>query len=149
MPKILTAFLATVMNVRIIDPQEQALEMTNWEDFIERSGVYVRRQIELFKGREISFDENGLLATFDGPARAIRCASAITQSASRLNLRVKTGLHTGECDVRGAEYGGMAVELAQKIAEESEHRRNSRLAHRQRFSRRFGHRIPGTRHKIL
>ncbi len=111
--------LATVMSVKIIDPQAQALEMTNWEDFMERSGVYVRRQIELFKGREVSFDENGLLAVFDGPARAIRCALAINESAERLDLRVKTGLHTGECEVRGDVYGGLAVELAQKIAEES------------------------------
>ncbi|CAN5335338.1 hypothetical protein BH10ACI1_BH10ACI1_16160 [soil metagenome] len=109
--------LATVLSIKIIDPHEQALEMTNWEDFMARSSVYVRRQIELFKGREVSFDENGLLAVFDGPARAIRCALAINDSAQRLNLRVKTGIHTGECDVLGEKYSGMAVELAQKIAE--------------------------------
>jgi pimeloyl-ACP methyl ester carboxylesterase/DNA-binding winged helix-turn-helix (wHTH) protein len=111
--------LATVMSVKLVDPHEQAVETTNWEDLMERSGVYVRRQIELFKGREAAFDENGLLATFDGPARAIRCAMAITDSARRLNIRVKTGLHTGECDVRGGRYSGVAVELAQKIAAET------------------------------
>jgi pimeloyl-ACP methyl ester carboxylesterase/class 3 adenylate cyclase len=111
--------LATVMSVRIVDPQTQALEITNWEEFMERSGVYVSRQIELFKGREVSFDEDGLLAVFDGPARAIRCALAINDSAQRLNLRVKTGLHTGECDVLGEKYSGIAVELAQKIADEA------------------------------
>ena len=112
--------LATVMCVKIIDPQEQALEISNWENLMARSGVYVRRQLELFKGREVSFDENNLLATFDGPARAIRCACAITASAARLGIRVKTGLHTGECDViDGEKYGGVAVELAQKIAQES------------------------------
>jgi class 3 adenylate cyclase len=79
----------------------------------------VRRQIELFKGKEVSFDENGLLAVFDGPARAIRCAMAINDSARRLNIRVKTGLHTGECEVRGENYGGLAVNLAQKIADEA------------------------------
>jgi pimeloyl-ACP methyl ester carboxylesterase/DNA-binding winged helix-turn-helix (wHTH) protein/class 3 adenylate cyclase len=111
--------LATVMSVKIVNPQAQAQaqEITNWEDFIERSGAHVRRQIELFKGREVSFDECGLLAVFDGPARAIRCALAVNESARRLNLRVKTGLHTGECDVRGEKYGGVAVDLAQKIAE--------------------------------
>jgi len=111
--------LATVMKVKIIDPQAQAAEITNWEDVMERSGVYMRRQIELFKGREVSFDENGLLATFDGPARAIRCATAITDSARRLNIRVKTGLHTGECDVRGNQFSGVAVKLAEKIADEA------------------------------
>ena len=111
--------LATVMSVIIIDPERQALEITNWDEFMERSSIYVRRQIELFKGREVLFDENGLLAVFDGPARAIRCALAINDSAQRLNLRVKTGLHTGECEVRGTHYSGLAVGLAQKIAEEA------------------------------
>lgn len=108
--------LATVMNVRIVE----SLEMTNWEEFMTTSASYVRRQIELFKGREESFDENGLLAVFDGPARAIRCALAINDSARRMNLDLQTGLHTGECDIRGEKYTGVAVELAQKIAEQSE-----------------------------
>jgi class 3 adenylate cyclase len=111
--------LATVMNVKIVNPHEQAVEITNWEDLMERLSVYVRRQIELFKGREVFFGENGLLATFDGPARALRCAMAITDSARRLNIRVKTGLHTGEIDARGGKYAGVAVELAQKIASEA------------------------------
>lgn len=108
--------LATVLHVKIIDPSVQAQEVTNWEELLERSGVYVRRQIELFKGREIKFDENGLLAVFDGPARAIRCALAINDSARRLNLRVKSGLHTGECEVRDGMYSGVAVDLAGEIA---------------------------------
>ncbi len=111
--------LATVMHVKIVDPERHALEITDWEDFLQRSGVFVRRQIELFKGREVAFDENGLLAVFDGPARAIRCAMAINDSARRLNINVKTGLHTGECEVRGSVYSGLAVELAQQIADEA------------------------------
>jgi len=103
--------LATVMNVKIVKPLANEL--------IENSRSYVSRQIKLFKGREISFDENGALATFDGPARAIRCACAITDAARRLNIKVKTGLHTGECDVLGEKYSGFAVNLAEKIAEES------------------------------
>lgn len=113
--------LATVMNVKIIDPRTEAQQRgeADWQDLLERSRTYVRRQLELFKGREVSYDENGVLAAFDGPARAIRCASAITDSAKRLDIRVKTGLHTGECDVLGDKYGGFAVELAQQIAAES------------------------------
>lgn len=103
--------LATVMNIKIVSPATDKL--------IENSRNYVSRQIELFKGREISFDENGVLATFDGPARAIRCASAISNSARRLDIKVKTGLHTGECDVVGEKYSGFAVNLAEKIADES------------------------------
>ena len=112
--------LATVMSIKIVDPEASAQEITNWEELMERSGIYVTRQIELFKGRKISFDETGLLATFDGPARAIRCARAITDSARRLNISVKTGLHTGECDVNGDKYSGVAVHLAEEIAKESD-----------------------------
>ena len=82
----------------------------------ERSGEYIRRQLELFKGKQVAYDENGVVAAFDGPARAIRCAAAITDSAERLGVQVRTGLHTGECDVVGETYGGFAVELAKKIA---------------------------------
>ncbi|HSK71818.1 MAG TPA: alpha/beta fold hydrolase [Pyrinomonadaceae bacterium] len=112
--------LATVMNIKIVNPQAHAERIEDWQDLLERSRIYVRRQLELFKGREVSYDENGVLATFDGPARAIRCACSITESAKRLGVEVKTGLHTGECDVLDNKYGGVAVELAKKIAEESE-----------------------------
>lgn len=113
--------LATVMHIKIVDPRIEAEERgeADWQDLLKNSKVYVQRQLELFKGREISYDENGVLATFDGPARAIRCACAITDSARRLGVRVKTGLHTGECDVLGDKLGGIAVELAQQIAEEA------------------------------
>ena len=113
--------LATVMSIKIVDPHIEAEERgaNGWQDLLKNSKIYVQRQLELFKGREISYDENGVLATFDGPARAIRCASAITDSARRLGVRVKTGLHTGECDVIGDKLGGVAVELSQKIAEEA------------------------------
>jgi pimeloyl-ACP methyl ester carboxylesterase/DNA-binding winged helix-turn-helix (wHTH) protein/class 3 adenylate cyclase len=113
--------LATVMSIKIVSPQAEAEERgeSDWLDLLERSRIYVQRQLQLFKGREVSYDENGVLAAFDGPARALRCALAITDSAKRLNVRVKTGVHTGECDVIGDRYGGAAVELAKKIAEES------------------------------
>jgi pimeloyl-ACP methyl ester carboxylesterase len=108
--------LATVMNIKFVNPHS----FEDWQHLLERSRNNVRHQIKLFKGREISNDENGILATFDGPARAIRCASAITESANRLGVKVKTGLHTGECDVRGDKFSGVAVNLAQKIAGEAD-----------------------------
>jgi pimeloyl-ACP methyl ester carboxylesterase/DNA-binding winged helix-turn-helix (wHTH) protein/class 3 adenylate cyclase len=113
--------LATVMNVKIVNSRIEAEERgaEDWNDLFERSRIYVQRQLKLFKGKQISYDETGVLATFDGPAKAIRCATAITDSARRLNIKVKTGLHTGECDVVGEKYSGFAVELARKIAEES------------------------------
>lgn len=113
--------LATVMHVQIVDPRNEAERRGHgdWQRLFERAKGYVRRQLELFKGKEVSFDETGVLAAFDGPARAIRCATAITDSASRLGVQVKTGLHTGECDVVGDKYSGFAVELAKKIAADS------------------------------
>jgi hypothetical protein len=101
--------LATVMNVRV----------SGGNDNPEKLREYIRRQLELFKGREVSFDDTGVLAVFEGPARAIRCASAIAGSAGRFGVELQTGLHTGECDVMGNNYSGFAVELAQKIAAES------------------------------
>ncbi len=110
--------LATVMNIKIIDHEDEAKRrgQADWQRLFERSAEYIRRQLELYRGKQVAYDENGVLATFDGPARAIRCAAAITSSAARLDVQVRTGLHTGECDVVGDIYSGFAVELAERIA---------------------------------
>jgi class 3 adenylate cyclase len=102
--------LATVLSVKIDDSIDPAALST--------ATALIRRQIELFKGREVS--GNGLLAAFDGPARALRCASAVASAADRLRSALRIGLHTGECDVIDGTYSGFAVELAQKIAETAE-----------------------------
>ncbi|MEP6848681.1 MAG: alpha/beta fold hydrolase [Acidobacteriota bacterium] len=113
--------LATVMSIKIVDAVEEAARRgdESWTKLFENSREYVRRQLELFRGKQVSYDATGVLAAFDGPARAIRCAAAITESAVRLGVRVKTGLHTGECDVVENVYSGFAVELAKNIANES------------------------------
>jgi class 3 adenylate cyclase len=111
--------LATVLSIKFADGFYDSFEATNWQDTVARSGELIRREIMLFRGREIPCGETGLLAMFDGPARAIRCAIAITDSVQRLNIPVKTGLHTGECDVEDGRYGGFTVELAQKIADQA------------------------------
>lgn len=82
--------LATVMCIKIVEPLKKSNDDANWKDKIDSSLIYFRRQIELFKGREISFDDNELLATFDGPARAIRCALAIGNAARQLEIQVKS-----------------------------------------------------------
>ncbi|MEQ1605094.1 MAG: alpha/beta fold hydrolase [Pyrinomonadaceae bacterium] len=114
--------LATVMHVQIADFDDEAARRgeMEWERLLKRSREYVRRQLELFKGKQVAFDASGVLAAFDGPARAIRCARSITDSAERLGVQVRTGLHTGECDVVGERYSGFAVELAKKIAADSD-----------------------------
>jgi len=112
--------LATVLSIKIADGFYETFGPTNWQDMVARSGEMIRHEIMLFRGREITSSETGLLAMFDGPARAVRCAIAITDSVRRLNIPVKTGLHTGECDVIDGRYSGITVELSQKIADEAD-----------------------------
>lgn len=78
--------------------------------------THIRQEVALFKGREIEMTYTHLLATFDGPARAIRCACAIVDAAAHLGLQVRAGLHTGECEVQGEKIGGVAVQLGEAIA---------------------------------
>lgn len=110
--------LATVMSLEIIPPDHT--NERNWQSFLKNSRMYVHRQLELFKGTEISLKENYILAAFSGPAKAIRCACAIVEAAERLKISVKTGLHTGECDVAAGKYSGVAIELAQEIMKTAE-----------------------------
>lgn len=112
--------LATVMSLRIADPAGEAARRGDevWSDIRARGRDFVRRQLTVFKGRELEVGNGRVLAAFDGPARAIRCAIAIAESARRSDIDVKTGLHTGECDVVGDKYEGFAVDLAVEIAAE-------------------------------
>lgn len=114
--------LATVMQICIVNPESQAEEFgqTRWQEIFERSHSFVVSQINLFKGREVSNNERGVLATFDGPAKAVRCAAAITALARRIGVKIKTGLHTGECDLIGEKVSGVAVRLAEEISGEAD-----------------------------
>lgn len=114
--------LATVMNVQIVDSATEAAKRGEgeWRDLIERAHTFVRRQLELFRGRETAFGKQGLIAVFDGPARAIRCVRAITASAERLGVQVRAGIHTGECELNDGDYSGYAVELARRIANDAD-----------------------------
>ena len=93
--------LATVLSAQIIDSNEHATRLGNdrWYALLDRLRVQVRKEIEWFRGREIDMAGERPLAIFDGPARAIRCACAITESASRLGVMMRAGLHTGECEM--------------------------------------------------
>jgi pimeloyl-ACP methyl ester carboxylesterase/DNA-binding winged helix-turn-helix (wHTH) protein/class 3 adenylate cyclase len=110
--------LATVLFTQIVDSAAQAAKVgeRRWRDLLERHQAHARRELELFKGREIEMVGEGLLATFDGPARAIRCACAISDSAARLGIKTRAGLHTGECDVMEDKVGGIAVEIGAQVA---------------------------------
>jgi pimeloyl-ACP methyl ester carboxylesterase len=108
--------LATVLNIRLVDIESFRQD----PDLAARTREFIRRKLDLYRGREVQYDDGQVLATFDGPARAIRCAASIVESADGQEIAVKTGLHTGECDVVGDRYSGFAVELAKLIAAESE-----------------------------
>src|SRR5262249_54568162 len=90
-----------------------------WRDLLERHQIFVRKEIELFKGRAVEVTPEALLATFDGPARAVRAACAISDSARRLGIKLQTGLHTGECNVMNCHVSGAAVEIATQVAAQS------------------------------
>lgn len=111
--------LATVMSVRIADVEAERAKHGPDElnEVLSRFWDNALRQLQVYQGREVAMGNGQLLAAFDGPARAIRCAVSISESAERLGLTVRTGLHTGECDVVGADYSGFAVELAKLIAD--------------------------------
>ena len=108
--------LATVLCTRLA----AAPEADNlWPELVDRHYAYVRKEIELFKGHESELNGHGLIATFDGPARAIRCALAINESAKRMGIPIQTGVHTGECDLLGEKVGGVAVEISFQVASEA------------------------------
>jgi pimeloyl-ACP methyl ester carboxylesterase/DNA-binding winged helix-turn-helix (wHTH) protein/class 3 adenylate cyclase len=114
--------LATVLNIRISNFRVEAEKRSDaeWNALLDTARDVVARQLELFRGKEAAYDKKGIVAAFDGPARAIRCSASIVEAAKRYGIGVKTGLHTGECDVVDGNYSGVAVELARKIADESE-----------------------------
>ncbi|HEX8139606.1 MAG TPA: alpha/beta fold hydrolase [Pyrinomonadaceae bacterium] len=111
--------LATVVFTRLTDAVGQAARLGEepWRKLLERYTSHVKRELELFRGREVEMSEGNLLATFDGPARAIRAATAISEAAARLRISVRAGLHTGECDCVGDRVGGIAVRIGAHVVE--------------------------------
>ncbi len=110
--------LATVLFTDIVGSTEKVVELgdAGWRDLVERHHVLVRRQLDLFRGRELDSAGDGFFAAFDGPIRAIRCAAAIGESVRTLGIDVRAGLHTGECEVVGDKLGGLAVNIGARIA---------------------------------
>lgn len=110
--------LATVLFADIVESTKRATELGDrrWRDLLEAYYALIRRHLAAFRGREIDTTGDGLLATFDGPARAIRCACAIRDAARGLGIEVRAGLHTGECEVIGPKLGGIAVHIGARVA---------------------------------
>ena len=109
--------LATVMFSDIVESSEQVSKLGDraWRELLDAHDSMVRRQLDRFGGREVKTTGDGFLATFDGPARAIRCALNIRDGASRLDLPVRVGLHTGELEMRNGDVGGIAVHIGQRV----------------------------------
>ena len=109
--------LATVMFTDIVDSTKRAAELGDrqWRVLLDRHDAAVRQQFGRFRGREVKQLGDGFLATFDGPARAVRCAAAITGAVQPLGIAVRTGLHTGEIELAENDIGGIAVHTAARI----------------------------------
>ena len=105
--------LATVLFTDIVDSTRRAAQMgdRDWHALLDAHDAIVRSQLARFRGREVNTSGDGFLAMFDGPQRAIRCAMAIRDAVQALGLQVRAGLHTGECEVRGDDIGGLAVHI--------------------------------------
>ncbi len=86
-----------------------------WRSLLDAHDRAVRSQVSRFGGNEINTTGDGFLVSFDGPARAIRCAQAITEATGRLGIELRAGLHTGECEVRGGDLAGLAVHIAARV----------------------------------
>jgi class 3 adenylate cyclase/pimeloyl-ACP methyl ester carboxylesterase len=110
--------LATVLFTDIVDSTRRAAEIgdANWRALLDAHDAVVRSQLARFRGREINTSGDGFLATFDGPQRAIRCAMAIRDAVHPLGIEVRAGLHTGECEIRGDDIGGIAVHIGARVS---------------------------------
>jgi class 3 adenylate cyclase len=110
--------LATVLFTDIVDSTRRAAEMgdRDWHALLDAHDAVVRSQLVRFRGREVSTSGDSFLAMFDGPQRAIRCAMAIRDAVQALGIEVRAGLHTGECEIRGDDIGGIAVHIGARVS---------------------------------
>jgi class 3 adenylate cyclase len=110
--------LATVLFTDIVGSSEKAVALGDrgWRELLQRHHELVRRQLGRFRGREVDTAGDGFFASFDGPARAIRCANAIVEEMPELDLQVRAGLHTGECELIDGKVAGIAVHTGARVA---------------------------------
>jgi class 3 adenylate cyclase len=110
--------LATVLFTDIVDSTRLAAEIgdRDWHALLDAHDAVVRAQLARFRGREVNTSGDGFLAMFDGPQRAIRCAMAIRDAVRSLGIEVRAGLHTGECEVRGDDIGGIGVHIGARVS---------------------------------
>jgi class 3 adenylate cyclase len=116
-PVEIDRILTTVLFTDIVGSTERAASLgdQNWRSLLDAHDRVVREQVRRFRGKEIKATGDGFMMSFDGPARAIRCAEAINEAIEPIGVNLRMGLHTGECEVRGDDLGGLAVHIAARI----------------------------------
>lgn len=114
--------LATVMFTDIVDSTKRASEMGDraWRTLLDAQNVVLRRELARNRGQEVKTLGDGMLATFDGPARAIRCARAMTEAVRPLGIEIRVGMHTGEVELVGDDVAGIAVHIAARVGGRAE-----------------------------
>jgi class 3 adenylate cyclase len=110
--------LATVLFTDVVQSTERLVAVgdRDWRMILDRHDALVRAELARFRGREVNTAGDGFFAVFDSPAGALRCAQAIVEAARALAIEVRAGVHTGECEVRGDDYGGIAVHVGARVA---------------------------------
>jgi class 3 adenylate cyclase len=110
--------LATVLFTDIVGSTEKAAALGDrgWHNLLDNHHATTRRNLARFRGHEIKTTGDGILATFDGPARGVRCACAIADEIRPLGIEIRAGLHTGECEMTDNDVGGIAVHIGSRIA---------------------------------
>jgi class 3 adenylate cyclase len=113
--------LATVLFTDIVDSTSSAVALgdKSWRSLLDRHDSLARQMIDRHRGRLVKSTGDGILATFDGPGRAVRCALALSGAAGEIGVRLRAGLHTGEIEMRGSDVGGVAVHAAARVMSES------------------------------
>jgi class 3 adenylate cyclase/pimeloyl-ACP methyl ester carboxylesterase len=117
-PTVPDSVLATLLFTDIVGSTERAAELgdRSWRELLERHHALVRRELVRFRGEEKDTAGDGFFATFDGPARAIRCAQAVVESARGIGLDLRAGVHTGECQLHERKVAGIAVSVGARVA---------------------------------
>jgi class 3 adenylate cyclase/pimeloyl-ACP methyl ester carboxylesterase len=121
-PVVPDTVLATILFTDIVASSARAAELGDraWRELLERHHALVRRELTRYRGEEKDTAGDGFFATFDGPARAIRCASAIVEGVHDLGLEVRAGVHTGECEVHEGKVAGLAVVIGARVAAQAD-----------------------------